>query len=177
MIRKPFVRTPYNYDMDIASVDSGLGFDDLSLAVQSSRDEVDINTIVRRFGLTGQLPDNVGMPQYADFEDVYDFHGAMNIVAEAKEAFMRMPAHVRARFGNDPAELVAFVSDERNRDEAVKLGIVDRPAGPAAKPVVQPVEPTRPVEGRSIDFVSESRPFDPSKVVPNLPLHRDGSHG
>lgn len=153
MIRKPFVRSPYNYDMDVASSESGLETLDLSLAVQSSRDEVDINTIVRRFGLTGQLPQNVGMPQYGDFEEIYDFHTAMNLVAEANEAFMQMPADVRARFNNDPNGLIAFIGDPANREEAVKLGLVDRVAGPPVPkgPIQQPVEPTRPTNGSEAD--------------------------
>ena len=42
-------------DMDEASVEAGLECKDDSLAVQSQRDEADINTIVRRFGLSGEL--------------------------------------------------------------------------------------------------------------------------
>lgn len=151
MIRKPFVRSAYNYDMDVASEESGLLCADVSLAVQSSRDEVDINTIVRRFGLTGQLPDNVGMPQFMDFEEVFDFHSAMNVVAEANEAFMRMPADVRSRFHNDPQELVAFVSDSANIVEARKLGLVDRLPDPVPKVVQQAVEPTRPIGPGEVD--------------------------
>jgi hypothetical protein len=53
-------------------------------------------------------------------------------VRAAEEAFMAMPASVRSRFHNDAGELVNFVSDGRNREEAVKLGLVV----PASVPVV-----------------------------------------
>jgi len=128
-MKGPFVRSPYNYDMDEASDLSGLSCLDVSLAKQSFAEECDINTIVKRFNLSGQLPENVFVPQYGDFEEVFDFHTAMNVVAKAGEAFDAMPADVRARFNNDPGAFVDFVSDPANTDEAVKLGIA------VAKPV------------------------------------------
>lgn len=130
----PFVRSTYNYDADLASYDSGLLCEDLSLAVQDARDEVDINTIVRRFGLTGQLPDEVRVPQYGDFVGLDDYHSAMNAVADANESFDALPADLRSRFNNDPAVFVEFCLDERNRDEMTKLGLLKpvEPAPPAA---------------------------------------------
>lgn len=125
-----FVRTPFNYDMNAASDATGLECGDPSLAVQSAVEESDINTIVRRFNLTGQLPQNVVMPQYGDFEGVFDFQSAMNLLIDAEKSFMRFPAEVRKRFDNDPAKMVDFVSDERNRDEARKLGFLMPEAPP-----------------------------------------------
>lgn len=111
------------YD-DYSSSRVQLTCSDPSLAEQSSLEETDINTIVRRFGLTGQLPTGVRQPTYGDYTDVFDYHTAMNAIVQAEEAFMEMPAHVRTRFHNDPGEFVAFCSDEANRDEALKLGLV-----------------------------------------------------
>lgn len=127
----PFIRSAYNYDRYEASNESGLRCEDDTLAQQSFKDECDINTIVRRFGVTGQHPSGVRMPTYGDFTNVVDFHSAMNAVAQAKESFDAMPAEVRARFNNDPAQFVEFCSKEENKDEAVKLGLVD-PAAVAA---------------------------------------------
>jgi len=121
----PFLRTAYNYDRDEASDESGLVCDDESLAVQSAADEANINTIVRRFGLTGQLPGQVAMPRFGDFTNVPDFHSAMNLIRQAQDEFLRLPAEVRARFGNDPQRVMEFLEDEGNRDEAVKLGLVN----------------------------------------------------
>lgn len=119
----PFLRSPFNYDRDAVSVETGLFCDDKSLAQQQFADESDINTIVRRFNLTGQLPDNVRPPQYADFEGVFDFQSAMNAVRQAEESFMAMPADVRSRFVNDPQRFVEFCSNPANLDEARKLGL------------------------------------------------------
>ncbi|QCQ84955.1 internal scaffolding protein [Blackfly microvirus SF02] len=96
---------------------------DPSKAVQSAKDETDINTIVKRFGLTGQLPQNVRTPLNMDFDAAFDFQSAMNLMVQADRAFMQMPADVRKRFGNDPAEFVNFASDPKNLEEARKLGL------------------------------------------------------
>ena len=119
-----FLRTPYNYDVNEASDASGLCCEDPSLAQQHAKDECDINTIVRRFGLTGELPSNVRAPQYGDFTSATDYHTAMNAVIAANESFMQLPADVRMRFNNDAGSFVDFCSDESNRAEAEKLGLV-----------------------------------------------------
>lgn len=130
----PFLRTAHNYDRDAASVESGLVCPEESLTVQSARDECDINTIVRRFGLTGELPSNVKMPMSGDYEGVTDYHSALNAVIAADEAFMEFPAHVRSRFDNNPQKLLEFVADPANLDEARKLGLAI-PVAPAPEPV------------------------------------------
>lgn len=120
-----FLRSAFNYDTMQASNESGLSCDDESLAQQSFKDECDINTIVRRFGLTGQLPGgDLNMPKSGDFTGLGDFHSAMNMVRRAQEGFLNVPADVRARFNNDPGALMSFLDDEANRDEAVRLGLV-----------------------------------------------------
>lgn len=130
----PFVRGPYNYDRNKASDESGLKCEDKTRTKQSFKDDADINTIVRRFNLTGQLPTNVRAPEYRDFTDVVDYHTAMNAVAKANEAFDAMPAHVRSRFNNDPGQFVDFCMNADNLDEMKKLGLLapnamqDKPA-------------------------------------------------
>lgn len=141
----PFLRTAYNYDMNAAGDESGLKCEDPTLTKQSFAEEVDINTIVKRFNLTGQLPENIHMPTYADYDEVFDFHSAMDAVRKAQESFDAMPAEVRTRFHNDPAELVDFCQDADNLEEARKLGLVDparpaptkAPAAPAAQPAAK----------------------------------------
>lgn len=130
---KMFIRSAYNYDADQASIDSGLVCPDDSLAVQAAEEESNINTIVRRFGLSGQLPDQVAMPQSGDFTNLPDFHTAMNLVRQAQEEFVRVPAEIRARFSNDPQQFMNFFEDPANYDEALKLGLVNArpPSAPA----------------------------------------------
>lgn len=123
-----FFRTGYNYDVDAVSRETAVEFDpDESVTQQQFREEVDINTIVKRFGLTGQLPNGVNMPLSGEFTGVTDFHEAMNVVRQAEEAFAMLAPEVRERFGNDPGKVVAFLEDVGNRDEAIKLGMIPRP--------------------------------------------------
>jgi len=63
------------------------------------------------------------MPQYVDYEGVFDFQSAMNVVRQADENFMRMDAKVRARFHNSPQEFLEFFADPANAEEAVRLGL------------------------------------------------------
>lgn len=140
-----FVRSGLpNYDRNEVSDETGLACPkEEHMTKQEFAEEVDINTILRRFNVTGQLPENVRMPTYADFTDVYDFHSAANAIAQANEAFAEMPADVRKRFENDPAQFVAFCSDETNRDDARKLGLlVPEPVQLEAAPPIQTAPPT-----------------------------------
>lgn len=135
------LRAPYNYDVDAASAEAALRCEDETRTQQHFAEECDINTIVRRFGLTGQLPTDVRQPVYGDYTGITDFQGAMQAVALARESFEQMPADVRARFQNDPAQFVEFCLDDKNADEARKLGL--RKPLEAPQPVVE--APTAPV--------------------------------
>ena len=138
-----FVRSPYNYDMDAVSRETALTCLDESLAVQSEKDETDINTIVRRFGLTGELPGDFQMPQSGDFTKVPDFQTAMNLVIEARNQFLSVPADVRARFGNDPQAFMNFLEDDQNRPEAERMGLL-KPRVPEPAPALVRIVPDAP---------------------------------
>lgn len=135
-MKQVFFRTGYNYDMSAASDETGLSCQDESLAIQSAKEECDINTIVRRFGLTGQLPDQLAMPKSGDFSGVGDFHSAMNLVRQAQDEFLRVPGEIRARFDHDPARFMQFFEDPNNYDEALKMGLVN-PRAPLPDPDVK----------------------------------------
>lgn len=136
----PFLRTPFNYDRDLASEESGLKCLDDSLTQQQFKDEADINTIVDRFMKSGVLPTPVNMPQYVDYEGVFDFQSAMNAVRQADENFMRMDAKLRARFNNSPQEFLEFFANPENTDEAIRLGLAIPKA--VAETQVSAAEPT-----------------------------------
>jgi len=125
-IKAPFLRTPYNYDTIAASNESGLACEEPTLAQQQFKDETDINNILRQFNITGLLPEAPLSPRYGDFTGIVDYHTALNAVIAAEDGFMELPAEMRARFQNDPENLINFLNDESNRDEAIKLGLVDQ---------------------------------------------------
>lgn len=123
-IQPVFLRTPHNYDRNAASDETGISCPEETMAKQAFKDECDINTIVRRFGITGQLPKGVRMPTFGDFSEVTDFASAMNAIALANEAFDTMPAEIRTRFQNDPQKFLEFTSNDANYTEAEKMGLV-----------------------------------------------------
>lgn len=139
-----------NFELD--SIDTGLECLDPTLAQQQFKEESDINTIVDRFGLTGEMPQVLNFPQYGDFTGIFDYQTAMNVVVQGREEFMKLPAKLRARFHNDPAEMLDFLADDDNKDEAIKLGLVkapdpvpQSPNGDQAKPEAPKTGDTTPV--------------------------------
>lgn len=112
---------------------TGLRCEDPSLTQQSQAEDADINVLVRRFGLTGQIPASVRLPVYQDFDEVFDFATAQRAVLQARRDFEAIPAEIRARFNNDPQAFLEFVSDGKNLPELRKLGL--------AKPEAEPVPP------------------------------------
>jgi phage internal scaffolding protein len=130
---KVFVRNPYNYDMALASEESGLVCKDPSLAQQHMKDECDINVLVERFGVTGSMPVSPIEPSYGDFSGVSDYHDALNRIKASNTAFMALPAKIRAKFDHDPNALLQYLQNEDNRDEAIEIGLID------GQPVVAPI--------------------------------------
>lgn len=133
------VRQVFKYDADQASLEAGLDFTGQeTLTQQQFKDECDINEIVRRFGLTGELPQDLRVPVSGDFTGITDFQSAMQAVRQAQEAFMELPGELRLRFANDPQRLLEFMEDSSNLEEARRLGLV-KPA-----PVSMP-DPAPPI--------------------------------
>lgn len=128
-MKSVFLRTPFNYDTNQVSDETGLACRDDSLTQQQFKEEADINTIVDRFLRSGVLPTPVNMPQYVDFEGVFDYQTAMNTIRAADENFMRLDAKVRARFNNSPQEFLEFFANPDNTEEAIRLGLaIPQPA-------------------------------------------------
>lgn len=94
-MKKEFVRSPYNYDSDEASDESGLMCLDESLTEQEHVEEADINYIADKFMRTGEMPQILQLPTAGDFDGIFDFQTAMNTIKQAKDEFMSLPARVR----------------------------------------------------------------------------------
>lgn len=96
----------------------------VSLTQQHDKEACDINNIMDQYGRTGLLPQGANPPVFGNFSDGNDYQEKLNCVLTAQESFMALPASVRSRFGNDPTHLLDFLSDDGNRAEAIKLGLV-----------------------------------------------------
>lgn len=136
-ITAPFLRTPYNYDTNAASNESGLHCEDATLTQQHFKDETDINNILRQFNITGLLPQSPLSPRYGDFTGISDYHSALNAVMAAESEFDGLPAQIRARFNNNPEELIEFLANNENLDEAISLGLVDKKPEASVQPIVE----------------------------------------
>lgn len=122
-------RTAYNYDSVQVSDDTGLFCADESLTQQHFHDETKIDNILDLYTRTGILPTKDVQPVFADLLGLSDdYHEALNLVMQAQESFYDLPAHVREYFSNDPSNLMHFLDDDANRDEAIQLGLIPAPA-------------------------------------------------
>ena len=103
-----------------------------SLTQQNAKDECDVNFIIRKYHKTGLITHARDVAAtYADF-DAFDFHSAMNIIAEAQASFDDLPANVRKDFHNSPAEFMDFLNNPANRDKAIEYGFIEADAPDAA---------------------------------------------
>lgn len=149
IVRKFVCRQPFLYDADLVSEETGLKCEDVSLAEQSEKDDADINVLLKRFGVTGQLPaaNSIPIVTNGDFVAAMDCQGAMDMIRRATESFMDLPAEVRQEFNHDPARFVNFCSDEKNREHNLsklrEWGLaVDAAVAPvAAEPILVKVVP------------------------------------
>lgn len=109
---------------------------DKGFTVQADRDDADINKIIARFekgGTTARI--NAREPFYGDVSEFHGLAEAMMKVQEANELFMTYDAQLREKFENNPVKFIEFFEDEKNTDEAIKLGLaLPKPEPDATQP-------------------------------------------
>lgn len=100
-----------------------------SLTQQSFAEETNINSIMKKYHATGMVTHlNRRKGAYVDLSTVKDYRSSLQAVIDAQASFMTVPSEIRKRFSNDPQELINFLNDPNNRDEAIKLGLLNSPA-------------------------------------------------
>lgn len=114
---------------------------------QMFRDGTRIDNVLKRYGTAGV--DSAMAPWLfaqgmasAPFgvDQGRDYHSQLSAVTSVRQYFEALPSKVRARFGNDPAQMLEFLGDEKNREEAEKLGLVKAPEKAPISPPVKPEE-------------------------------------
>jgi len=100
--------------------------------------ETDVNKILERYHKTGTLQyrANAAAGVYADLTTRPNLQEAMNTVAQANSAFEELPALLRLKFENNPQKMIEFLQDEKNTDEAIKLGLVVPPQPKQEDPIL-----------------------------------------
>lgn len=105
----------------------------------SMQDEVDVNRIVDRFRKTGLISHLAkGQPQYLDVSGMRDYREALDEVRAVDVFFRGLPATMRARFDNDAATFLDFVTDPANE------AVVRSELGGITPPVAAPAPPVEP---------------------------------
>lgn len=129
-------------------------------AKQSFKAECDINNIVKSFDpRTGEFSHmSLKAPIFGDVSGL-DFREMMELMTEAQSQFNGLPAEVRARFGNDPHEFVAFCQDPGNVDELLALGLaVEAGVVEPVKVVVEPAPSVGTLPAKPVVAVESAQP-------------------
>lgn len=99
------------------------------LTQQHFADASDINKIVDRFNRTGLLG-GPGRPsgRVPEFLNLTgdSFHEMLIRVEQARGAFNGLPAKIRRRFSNNPENLLRFIGDDKNIEEAIEMGFISK---------------------------------------------------
>lgn len=132
--------TRYNWKR-VVSVNEGI-----DLTEQHHLETTNINKIVSTFNRTGRIISSNKRPAfYGDISSMpKDILETQDMKLRAVNALRALPVKVQERFGRNPEELLAFLSDPSNRDEAISLGLLDSSCTPAPAPM-------EPVQGAPVE--------------------------
>jgi len=99
-----------------------------SMTQQHFKDECDVNLIIKRHEETGLWANTLAPatrePMFADFSDVPDYQTAQDMLINAEEMFMALPASIRKQFDNNPMMFVDFYLNPDNEDALRALGLL-----------------------------------------------------
>lgn len=114
----------------------------VSMTQQHFKDECDINNIVRSY--RGKIPASEEPAFFMDCT-VTDLQSAYEIAEDIGSRFDSLDSEVRAKFNNNPLELLEFVHNADNMTAAVELGLLPKPE-PSSEPVSAPASTPENVE-------------------------------
>lgn len=146
-MRRFIYKEPYNLSDELeGEAASATINEEPTKTEQHHKDDVDINVMMERLGVTNKddipvVP--IDMVNTYDFTEVVDLQEALNRINRAKELFAQMPARIRSRFDNDPAKMYDYLGNEENHEEAIRLGILKNEPPPTA-PSAQKTPPGDP---------------------------------
>lgn len=84
-----------------------------------------------------------------------NYQQSLQTVIDAQNSFNSLPSEVRKMFQNDPYQLITFLSDPKNKDKAMELGLLN----------IIPSEPTNPTNDlneRSNEPVTKKKTKEPT---------------
>jgi len=117
-----------------------------SLTRQEFKQDCDLAELLKRFRKTPgglrALEDAQGFAEglvFCDVTDVPDFRQHRDAINAANAKFMALPAKLRRRFDNDPAQFLDFCTNPSNLEEMRILGLA-KPVEASASDVGNPVD-------------------------------------
>lgn len=135
----------------------GIIFKEPTMTIQSEKDNCDINVIMNRYSTCGTpLPyrtDGV-QPVYADVSELGDYMENFQRCKQAEEMFNALPSALRKELDNNPANLLPFIQDEKNKERCYEYGLLNKPVVEAPQTLV--VAPSVPVSVPTADVPDSS---------------------
>lgn len=114
------------YDFKKRSDDAAYYCDPLSSTRTEFASQCNVNNILKKYTKNGINPFLITKDaKYGDFTNVPNHQEALELVMAAEDYFMQFPADIRARFANDPSNMISYLSDPNNHEEAASLGLID----------------------------------------------------
>jgi phage internal scaffolding protein len=112
-----------------------------SLTQQHFEKETDIRNIIKKHDRTGIISHVArGVAHYGDYSEVNEYREALDMVNAANASFGELPAELRKMFGNDAGEFFEFVTDPKNEEKMIQMGLKAAPPSPDDLPSGSAVE-------------------------------------
>lgn len=112
---------------------------------QAPKAGTQIDAILKRYATQGVSPNDVGVffQQVASMpfgvQPGTDYQEALNGVIRVENYFMSLPSRIREKFGHKAQNMINFIADPANLEEARELGLVSKePVKPAPVPAPEP---------------------------------------
>jgi len=111
------------------------------------KDQTDFAAIMKKYSPSQReafLNSPLANAVYSDLTSLpATYQEALDLAIAAKDSFMLLPLPVRKKFSHDPQQLMDFLDNPKNREEAIKLGLVRGPEkeAPPMRVRVIPEEP------------------------------------
>lgn len=96
---------------------------------QQFREQVDINRIL---GKRNTAVSSRARYEFGLWDSESTYHEHLNRQQDLQFAFDSLPGRIRSRF-SDPGHLLRFLHDVRNKEEAIRLGLIELPAAAGAQ--------------------------------------------
>lgn len=108
---------------------------DKDMAQQHFAKEVDINEIMRRIDKGGDITQFARQQgRYVGLGEPRDLMEAQHRVIKAQQAFLTLPAELRAKLDHNPQEFLTWLNDPTKESEHIEWGLKEKP-----KPKPDPV--------------------------------------